>query len=677
MNLQSCIDSFDANIPAQLLLCAAAKDVGDAYVVLTTRLRDDTWRHAPLEFVECLAALCARGERVQALVQLGEGVFRKLPTVSFEHDAWNVVPRAIVTADMSAKWAEPIADAVIQSLPKMGAGQGKLVCTIAEAALARVPFGDADDVLMPVVPASLLWLLEKGSAELRGPEHASLLSRALLAIATGALDNFDHEHLGLLARFVLQHPAAFSNFARGPDFSQVVGSLQSRGNSVLASEFLQVATERELLTQALDGSSVELRPQLESLWRDSVATGSVDLPANLVERFMLALPKANPTAVFCAQAMQAVLDQLVPIGVRDDWVVYLTSAAPNFLALTEAGMNLEWARMQAAVLQQHSSPEVAHRILKVLLIGSKFRSAALKAALDAQEAGALLPTKNSLTALLELWLEEMASCVRDPAINQDKYDVFTRAIDRLIGFAWGAPVFGVPVSDMFGTVRSCELVSLSHGDLVRVDQRRRVVQLDSGYVDLVSGDSSLQGQEQVALVCLYFLHEYIHHVQHVATKEQVAQLRTTGAEATLMHIDLGADHAATVIAHTVFQAWTLPMLKELQARSLTDFPTSPQYPRAAKWRKAIRRASIMADAIYLRGGGISSGSYRYVEFGALGGRFALLDSGPPVRVIGDCPATPHDISLLETCADPGAEAPDRLASFAKDVSALVGRCVDR
>lgn len=102
----------------------------------------------------------------------------------------------------------------------------------------------------------------------------------------------------------------------------------------------------------------------------------------------------------------------------------------------------------------------------------------------------------------------------------------------------------------------------------------------------------------MALCVLYFLHELIHLQQGIGELETVQIVRSTGAEMTLMHLDLSADHAACLLTNTAFPRWDLLWLKNLTGRSLSAFPASTFHTQAARHRKAAPLVPTEANLLW-------------------------------------------------------------------------------
>lgn len=153
---------------------------------------------------------------------------------------------------------------------------------------------------------------------------------------------------------------------------------------------------------------------------------------------------------------------------------------------------------------------------------------------------------------------------------------------------------------------------------------------------------------------LYVVHEAVHLQQGIGDEDTVGHLRQTGAESTLMQLDLAADHLG---AHVVATRLDLPLapLKDLQGRSLAAYPATAQHTVAARARKANRIVGLRFDHLARRLGVIPdrADEHIFADHGPAGGRIAILATGPPVRLLGTPSLSRDDAQALSAAADPG------------------------
>jgi hypothetical protein len=172
--------------------------------------------------------------------------------------------------------------------------------------------------------------------------------------------------------------------------------------------------------------------------------------------------------------------------------------------------------------------------------------------------------------------------------------------------------------------------------------------------------SNRQWEHQRVRALIYFLHELAHVQQGIQEKELVAQLRACGAEATLMHVDLMADHVAALAVHELLPQWSVLDLKRLEGQLLAAFPVSPTHTPLARARKAARLVGLRLD-VRLRNSPRWTArqfeGYAFAEYGPAGGPFLALTSGPPIGVVGVGHLNAEDAALLAAAAD-ASEAPE-------------------
>lgn len=181
------------------------------------------------------------------------------------------------------------------------------------------------------------------------------------------------------------------------------------------------------------------------------------------------------------------------------------------------------------------------------------------------------------------------------------------------------------------------------GDTLRVDRAAVAGLLRAG----------LDGDELIAAGVLYVVHEVVHLIQHIGDKTDVARLRSTGAETTLMHVDLGADHVAAIVTNVLVPEWSITFLTDVIGRSLAAFPTEAHHTTAARSRKGHRLVGARLD-FFARDQGllpVDADQYAFAEYGPSGGNIVLMRSGPPWGLLGVSSLSQGDARTLYAAAD--------------------------
>ncbi|MCB9637121.1 MAG: hypothetical protein H6721_33850 [Sandaracinus sp.] len=214
------------------------------------------------------------------------------------------------------------------------------------------------------------------------------------------------------------------------------------------------------------------------------------------------------------------------------------------------------------------------------------------------------------------------------ARSSARLDEASRAVGRLVEHGWLDLVEGVDLSTLLRGCRSARLVEMEGDDKVRVDPPEVLFAIEP-IEELVA---TVDRSEVAAAALLYAAHELVHLVQGIPQKEQVVELRSAGAETTLMHLDLYADHVAALMVDALLSDWSLARLKALEARLLANFPVSRFHPPRAMFRKRSRFESLIVDSV-LREQSPKQKGYFFCEWNERAGPFAILASGPPVELV--------------------------------------------
>jgi hypothetical protein len=233
---------------------------------------------------------------------------------------------------------------------------------------------------------------------------------------------------------------------------------------------------------------------------------------------------------------------------------------------------------------------------------------------------------------------------------------------RIVNLLWDRPVFGIPMGALIGSAREVRFEALTNDNKVLVEPDS--IRLDPGYYrETLAGMGHTE--ESRALCTIYFLHEFIHLWQGIGEMKAVQALRSTGAEMTLMHLDLAADHAAALLAVEAVPKWDLLWLKDLQGRSLSAFPASSFHTQAARHRKAVRLVSIRLDYLARKTHlvpmeKVGSG-YVFADYGPAGGHILVMALGPPPMMLRSSTISEPAVKVLVGAAD---EPGDPVAALA-------------
>lgn len=280
-------------------------------------------------------------------------------------------------------------------------------------------------------------------------------------------------------------------------------------------------------------------------------------------------------------------------------------------------------------LRDHAAAHGNHRVVSILSAGHA-GTGAVSAALRLLTLGAERGARRDTSSLETRIAERVGLCIaRARAREQDELRSLLQPCESVV---W---------------------MSLPNEDKIAI--RGRELHVDRAALATLPGVERSEDDPLMAGV-LYVIHEAVHLCQCIGDKARVAQLRATGAETTLMHVDLGADHVAAVFVADGVRDWSLHALKDLQGRSLSAFPTNAQNTTAARARKAQRLVGLRADSI-ARGLGLlgaDADQYVFAEFGPAGGTIVLMRSGPPFGVLGVAPLSRDAASKLYGAAEPDA-----------------------
>lgn len=234
---------------------------------------------------------------------------------------------------------------------------------------------------------------------------------------------------------------------------------------------------------------------------------------------------------------------------------------------------------------------------------------------------------------------------------EDFVRLVAEELTDLIAQRW-PHISGIDITAILKNARRVAVTQVQ-GDQVEVDGD--TVRLDHDYVRMVRTKGRYDQQQGLRLCALYFIHELVHLAQGLRKKSDVTALRTVGAETTLKHFDLEADHVAASMAARLRPEWGLLELKALQAESLLDFPVGRFHTSASRARKLGRMISIRCDFLARRDGLIeeSNEQYVFVEFTPEGGEFVVMSAGRFTRYLGTTHAEATTIKRIQASAGGG------------------------
>lgn len=216
------------------------------------------------------------------------------------------------------------------------------------------------------------------------------------------------------------------------------------------------------------------------------------------------------------------------------------------------------------------------------------------------------------------------------SIDLERYRDF---LETFVRHPWSnEPIAGFNALELFRSARRVEIDELPRD--LKIDIGDSIITLDDQYLrDLAAKGFS---EELRALAALYFLHELVHVAQGAQKMASVRAIRATGGETTLMHLDLAADWAAVRMASAAIPKWDVLWLRDVQSRSICDFPVSRYHGTASKQRKVTRMVGCRLDYAVRKHGFISEAElgdgYVFAEYGVNGGKFLVMLSGPPMRL---------------------------------------------
>ena len=512
------------------------------------------------------------------------------------------------------------------------------------------------DALAPLVP----WLAQNGAGELRARRRGELLLRL---VGTFSNPDRDASLIPALLRYVVLNDeplGAHHAFRREPAhfLCAMERALADDRHQALAAE-VALKMGEELLARAFDPAGTYPRVQA-SLLR-ALARGA--WPAEIASKaWELALACACPPALTFRTA--AAVD-LAMVALRS------RAGTRSFVPHGPGGghRDREWTRLVVGEylriydVPSHTTQATRDRLRDVAGSDEIAPGVAepLKASLDAAPGVRL---SRSILAEGTSGAHVLAAIAALPdsggpsALGSGEFDEagVVSLLTRLIARPWVAPIFGVDLAAALGSATRVELATLDDEWKVRIADG--VARLDRSAVRDMLSALRMNAEEKLALAAMYFVHELVHIAQGIGDKALVSALRSTGAETTLMHVDLGADHVAALAVADTFAKWSLEWLKDLAGRSTLAFPASPYGTAASRARKSQRLVGLRLDYLVRRHGRVPAGpglGYAFAEHGPAGGPLLVMMSGPPVRLVANAMLSKDEAALLSGAMGDGLD----------------------
>ncbi|MBX3458565.1 MAG: hypothetical protein KF696_01220 [Planctomycetes bacterium] len=579
---------------------------------------------------------------------------------------------------------------------KADAGEAHVAAEMLKLAATTIGVDDAKrpDTLPRAYLPLVDWLLANGAAELRLAIHHDLAFRLVeAAVAYGD----DNARIVNALRFAIQHrrvapawtwqrplgawPAVEVSLNAGESDDIVsalllasVDSLRSAGAEALFRPLVQddktLRLSRRAIVHALANAELPERMIVEgwplAFWHPpsefDVRFASADLLGTAIECLQSVSHRNTPVAgqgESPPDSPQALLDN-PEAGLwshLEDWAALLTQ---EWIRLRRGTRHSFWQQPSTDLLDQLAGSiqlwRGARRALRDFAVG---QANALAQDMLSEENPSLGHSTWAASRLLFPIFKP--SKADKKSINLERYREF---LDTFVKHSWPSePIAGFDAAKLFHGVHRVEIDALP--DDLKIHIGDGVVTLDDDYLR----DLAAQGysEELLGLASLYFLHELVHVAQGAQKIESVRAIRSTGGETTLMHLDLAADWAAVRMAALAVPRWEILWLRELQTRSIGDFPVSRYHGAASKYRKVNRMVGCRLDYIFRKLGmeahaNLGDG-YVFAEYGPNGGTFLVMSSGPPMRLLLSSELSANDAKSLASCLDAKIDPRKALAAM--------------
>lgn len=633
-----------------------ARSGEEALSVLERRFSDGSWRTAPEAFINAFRILAERpGCDRSRMVTLADAVVGAVVSGPIDAVAHRVLAELLVQRELSDAKAHALVE---WFLARAEAGDASLAADVLQRVITAR--NGATRLAVPLAE----WLIQKGDAELRTRRRAGLgLEVVSLLHQYGG-----REWLLAAVRYVLDNDARLS--ASAPETAQLLAAVEALLEEQrvgvhlirdLACAFSDVEAARLFARILGSTDAVPKVPLVRAAIVDALAAGLIAGPIALrawKAAFLGTSPPADlrfasPAARHSALRALADLALWGPDQGRDEappaplsgWFHLFAKAA-----VVTNGADFWLDSASAASLRRSLDGwggRPATRGIREGIIDALNTAAALtESAVLARE---ILEDGGAVAAALQVLAQVLQSVEQPPSGFEESTREF---VDHWLRSLETAPP--VEFGELLTAVRSSRLAELDGEDKVRIEGTELLI----NERDLKSlGSAALATDDLVAAGVLYVVHEVIHLIQGIGEKRRVDELRATGAETTLMHLDLAADHLAAIVLSSAFPQWSLLYMKDLEGRAAVAFPTRPFHTAASRARKAHRLVGLRLDVHARRAGLLASDADEYVfgDYGPAGPSLAVLASGPPLRLIGTCPLSPKDAEVLYTAADHGAE----------------------
>ncbi len=635
------------------------------------RRRDGSWERVPDEWVETLNTVLHRARdkkdrdrvRTFALDLLPELSQTSRPNV-LTASISRLLPWLLDQKELASEVDRFVTATLAGALP----GHAGLLATALDGA-ART--GDSAAPWPPPLVALAEWLLQNGAAELRRGEHAFLVRRIVLQGDRGAC-----EWVGLALQYGLRE-GTFTNFwttEADERLWDVVERQLTTENEYLAIEPVRLAGDR------MHPVPLPMKGAAHPRCRDAILRSLMrgDLPPATMERlwshlFTSSVPLLPDAIVTSGDALACSRSAFHAVrknpGCNGPWIEFATSEILRVfgeprLSSYEIGRTLIASAGCAAL-----ATGILRGVHRYVLNSPSAEEPLLHALLAPQDD---VSEVTRVSAALRV-LEERPP----PRAPEDVSEYLRRLrtdLARVVGYPWARPIYGVPFDELLGGARTVEFCELADEDKVLIEGGAWRLDLES--LAGIARGAGHRGYEQVLkLATLFAIHETIHLAQGIGAKVAVDRLRSTGAEPTLLQIDLSADHAAALLACQVFPQWAVAELKGLLGEG--GFPASRWHTMAARSRKALRRIGLRLDSLIRRthpalAAKLNDG-YAWADFGPAGGSFLVMSSGPPVALLATTRLSQEDAILLGGAADRAAMGREALTTL----DACLARLVDQ
>ncbi len=679
-------DDFGDDVEAHLSY-SYTRPPQEAAEIVRRRLEDDSWRRAPALWLNRFQALAFQKKiATEEADRIRRLFFEKLVSGPISPEVHETLVEFFRASEQPPSPQE--AEQLVQwLLNRSGPGEASLVADILHHVFNRTESRSLDDGLARIVYPLAEWLIENGAAELRSKR------RALLTLDLVEAVHARSESLPLLAAtvryFLVNEHGPGSRGYRPFRIARLLAAVEhlvaAGDTSSLARDVVQASGRVESI---VDPPDEETYPRLRAAaLRSLVGGGFTDDVTTLAWRsaFWAPFPDGDNLAFRRSQDLDVALELLHEHAAhgrrptRDafdeqsehaqTWARFLTV---EFLRVYEAAGQRPPNRAEVEKLRrcvgfgtnQPVTNGIFEGLREVLLQAPDLDRLRLAKRITAQATDPIA-TESILLAL--------ATDGANPVVRGVEPGFLTALQDRLaavVGQPWSSPIEGVRVADFLKGARRVEFADLDNEDKIRVEGD--VVYLDA---PAVAEATNLRWplDDRLALGTMYFLHELVHVVQGIGEKKAVGDLRSAGAEGTVMHMDLAADHIAALLTNRAVPRWDVNWLKGLQGRCLVNFTVGPYHTAASRSRKAHRLVGLRLD-YFTRVAGVldEHGGYVFADYGPAGGKLLVLNSGPPVSLLGGTRLEASEAVTLDRAADEDANLQEVDRVLKATVDAIIG-----